>query len=99
MSTTTIKIKAPAMPEPGLYVDPAGDCFPSFTGDAYTAAQLAARDAEWLEKVGPVVNAAQKLLQIAERANQIMLQEAGIGVCDLNAIAETRAALSAITKD
>lgn len=35
------------------------------------------------------------LLAHAERANQIMLDEAGIGVCDLSAIEAARAALAA----
>lgn len=41
-----------------------------------------------------LVEALTALLAHAERANEIMLHEAGVGVCDVTAIARARAALA-----
>ena len=73
--SSTIKIKAPAMPEPSIKAS-AGVCCGNFTTggehmgqsetlccgqpdeaypDHYSADQLAARDAQWQEMVGPIL--------------------------------------------
>lgn len=55
----TLKIKTPPMPEPWITDSDAPEC----SRHHYSADQLAARDAQWMELVGPVVEALNALLK------------------------------------
>ena len=113
--SSTIKIKAPAMPEPSIKAS-AGVCCGNFTTggeymgqsetlccgqpdeaypDHYSADQLAARDAQWQEMVGPVVKALADALESVEDYMHGM----EFGTCDRDAITNGRAVLSAITEE
>jgi hypothetical protein len=80
-------IRVPVMPEPEGKIAYAGGTYESewiSSQNAFSEDQLAALNAEWLEKVGPVVNA----LSVILNNNESLVFER-----------EARAALSAITKD
>ena len=62
-------------------------CFGIDKYEANANARLIAAAPELLE-------ALSNLLNSAERANEIMLREAGIGVCDVNAIEQARAIIA-----
>ena len=108
--SSTIKIKAPAMPEPSIKAS-AGVCCGNFTTggeymgqsetmccgqpdeaypDHYSAAQLAARDAQWQEMVGPVVEALDAIIESSDAGSAAILT---------HLIWAAREALSAITEE
>lgn len=76
-------IKAPPMPKPHVCK---GEFYPD-TPDFYTAEQIAARDAQWQELVGPVVEALDEILNDVGRATSPARRF------------EARAALRAITEE
>lgn len=91
--SSTIKIKALAMPEPWIVDLTAKDLD---SRNHYSFDQLAARDAQWQEMVGPVVQAAAKVMARHEK------EIAGRFCSEYIELAELRkqlAALSAITEE
>lgn len=74
----TLKLKTPPMPEPDFTLDWRG---------LYTADQLAARDAQWLALVGPVVEALNACIKYGAMTGDEWVKE------------EARAALRAITEE
>ena len=95
-------IRVPVMPEPkGVYHELIGrNSFLVETGQ-YTPEQVAALNAEWLEKVGPVVEALRgtfaELNSVLHALNAEVMPHDGDEFHER--LEAARAALSAITKD
>lgn len=87
-------IKVPPMPAPWITDHSATDPTARYH---YAQDQLAARDSQWLEMYGPVVEAAQKLMamRVGELPNLGYLPD---NVKSREALGEMKAALSNITK-
>jgi hypothetical protein len=94
-------IKPPPMPEPDvLFVDGKDEWGYDSYGSAHSTEQLAARDAQWLEKVGPLAEA----VEAAFACGMIPTTSASEGGAakhsqQVRVADNLRAALAAITKD
>ena len=102
----TLKLTTPPMPEPGLTLNWCGwgwaytesNTNTDKETDFYTANQLAARDAQWLELVGPVVEALQLATDTLGSAAFFVSRDNGLDRLRF-AQSQSIAALRAITEE
>lgn len=85
----TLKLKTPPMPEPAFkQVGVEQTTNRRVTINNFTEAQLSARDAQWLELVGPVVEALRKMLLWTDPEHDVLERARGEAEAALRAITE-----------